>query len=73
MRNRVSGEYFNPSLDLVTSKRRPQVIAPLTAINGVTAAILGLTLHFVTYMAESLRGAIRESTARNERRRSRSA
>ena len=36
----------------------PQVIAPLTAINGVTAAILGLTLHFAAYMAESLRGAI---------------
>ena len=36
----------------------PQVIAPLTAINGVTAAIMGLTLHFSAYMAESIRGAI---------------
>ena len=36
----------------------PQVFAPLTAINGVTAAIMGLTLHFSAYMAESIRGAI---------------
>ena len=36
----------------------PQVVAPLTAINGVTAAIMGLTLHFSAYMAESIRGAI---------------
>jgi putative amino-acid transport system permease protein len=36
----------------------PQVVSFLSAINGVTAAILGLTLHFAAYMAESLRGAI---------------
>ena len=36
----------------------PQVVAPLTAINGITAAIMGLTLHFSAYMAESIRGAI---------------
>jgi putative S-methylcysteine transport system permease protein len=36
----------------------PQVLAPLTGINGVTAAIMGLTLHFSAYMAESIRGAI---------------
>jgi putative S-methylcysteine transport system permease protein len=36
----------------------PQVFAFLTNINGVTAAIMGLTLHFSAYMAESIRGAI---------------
>ena len=30
----------------------------LTAIDGVTAAIMGLTLHFAAYMAEAIRGAI---------------
>lgn len=36
----------------------PQVLAFLTQINGVTAAIMGLTLHFAAYMAESIRAAI---------------
>ncbi|KFB09229.1 amino acid ABC transporter permease [Nitratireductor basaltis] len=36
----------------------PQVMSFLTAINGVTAAIMGLTLHFAAYMAESIRAAI---------------
>lgn len=36
----------------------PQIFSSLTNINGVTAAILGLTLHFSAYMAESIRGAI---------------
>jgi putative amino-acid transport system permease protein len=36
----------------------PQVIAFLAQINGVTAAIMGLTLHFSAYMAESIRAAI---------------
>ena len=36
----------------------PQVLPALTAIDGVTAAVLGLTLHFAAYMAESIRGAI---------------
>lgn len=36
----------------------PQVLSFLTQINGVTAAILGLTLHFSAYMAESIRAAI---------------
>jgi len=36
----------------------PQVLSFLTNINGVTAAIMGLTLHFSAYMAESIRGAI---------------
>lgn len=36
----------------------PQLLAFLTNINGVTAAIIGLTLHFSAYMAESIRGAI---------------
>lgn len=36
----------------------PQVLPFLTQINGVTAAILGLTLHFAAYMAESIRAAI---------------
>ncbi|NYS62554.1 amino acid ABC transporter permease [Vreelandella salicampi] len=36
----------------------PQVLAFLTQINGVTATIMGLTLHFAAYMAESIRAAI---------------
>lgn len=36
----------------------PQVVSFLTQINGVTAAIMGLTLHFSAYMAESIRAAI---------------
>ncbi|MFQ8433101.1 amino acid ABC transporter permease [Amaricoccus sp. W119] len=36
----------------------PQVIAAFRSIDGVTAAVTGLTLHFAAYMAESIRGAI---------------
>src|SRR5687768_2905973 len=36
----------------------PQVFSALTSIDGVTAAIMGLTLHFSAYMAESIRAAI---------------
>jgi putative amino-acid transport system permease protein len=36
----------------------PQVIGALAAISGVTAAVVGLTLHFSAYMAESIRAAI---------------
>lgn len=36
----------------------PQLFSFMTNINGVTAAIIGLTLHFSAYMAESIRGAI---------------
>ncbi|RTR02410.1 amino acid ABC transporter permease [Halomonas nitroreducens] len=36
----------------------PQVLAFLTQINGITATIMGLTLHFAAYMAESIRAAI---------------
>lgn len=36
----------------------PQAVSALTRIDGVTAAMMGLTLHFAAYMAESLRGAI---------------
>lgn len=36
----------------------PQLVSALTAIDGVSAAILGLTLHFSAYMAESIRAAI---------------
>ncbi|WP_157016807.1 amino acid ABC transporter permease [Mesorhizobium xinjiangense] len=36
----------------------PQIVSFLTQINGVTAAIMGLTLHFSAYMAESIRAAI---------------
>ena len=36
----------------------PQVLSFLTNISGVTAAIMGLTLHFSAYMAESIRAAI---------------
>ncbi|WP_282603316.1 amino acid ABC transporter permease [Paracoccus sp. PARArs4] len=36
----------------------PQLLTALEGINGVSAAIFGLTLHFAAYMAESIRGAI---------------
>ena len=36
----------------------PQVLSVLTNIDGVTAAIMGLTLHFSAYMAETIRAAI---------------
>ena len=36
----------------------PQILPILSGINGVTAAIIGLTLHFSAYMAESIRAAI---------------
>ena len=36
----------------------PQMLSFLTSINGVTAAIFGLTMHFSAYMAESIRAAI---------------
>lgn len=36
----------------------PQILSFLTQIDGVTAAIMGLTLHFSAYMAESIRAAI---------------
>ncbi|SFT11734.1 amino acid ABC transporter membrane protein, PAAT family [Sulfitobacter marinus] len=36
----------------------PQVLSFLTNIDGVTATIMGLTLHFSAYMAESIRAAI---------------
>mgnify|MGYP003853369627 CR=1 FL=1 len=36
----------------------PQIMAFLTSINGITATIMGLTLHFSAYMAESIRAAI---------------
>jgi putative S-methylcysteine transport system permease protein len=36
----------------------PQIMPFLTQINGVTAAIMGLTLHFSAHMAESIRAAI---------------
>ncbi|WP_340161103.1 amino acid ABC transporter permease [uncultured Hoeflea sp.] len=36
----------------------PQLVSFLSQINGVTAAIMGLTLHFSAYMAESIRAAI---------------
>lgn len=36
----------------------PQLISALISITGVTAAVLGLTLHFSAYMAESIRAAI---------------
>ncbi|MBB3232685.1 MULTISPECIES: amino acid ABC transporter permease [Halomonas] len=36
----------------------PQVLAFLTQIDGITATIMGLTLHFAAYMAESIRAAI---------------
>lgn len=36
----------------------PQVMPFLTGMTGVQAAIIGLTLHFSAYMAESIRAAI---------------
>ena len=36
----------------------PQLLPTLSKIDGVTAAIIGLTLHFSAYMAESIRAAI---------------
>jgi len=36
----------------------PQLFSVLTVIDGVTATIMGLTLHFSAYMAESIRAAI---------------
>lgn len=36
----------------------PQLLPSLANIDGVSAAILGLTLHFSAYMAESIRAAI---------------
>ncbi|TBW57949.1 amino acid ABC transporter permease [Marinobacter halodurans] len=36
----------------------PQLMSSLTAINGITATIMGLTMHFSAYMAESIRAAI---------------
>lgn len=36
----------------------PQVIGAFRSIDGVTAAVAGLTLHFAAYMAESIRAAI---------------
>jgi putative amino-acid transport system permease protein len=36
----------------------PQIFPALTAIGGITAAVMGLTLHFAAYMAEAIRGAI---------------
>ena len=36
----------------------PQLLPAARSIDGVTAAVIGLTLHFSAYMAESIRGAI---------------
>lgn len=36
----------------------PQLFPAMTSIDGITAAVIGLTLHFSAYMAESIRGAI---------------
>jgi putative amino-acid transport system permease protein len=36
----------------------PQILPVLAGINGVTATIMGLMLHFSAYMAESIRAAI---------------
>ena len=36
----------------------PQILPVLAGINGVTATIIGLTLHYSAYMAESIRAAI---------------
>ncbi|RKR07583.1 amino acid ABC transporter membrane protein (PAAT family) [Kushneria sinocarnis] len=36
----------------------PQIFSFLVSINGITATIMGLTLHFSAYMAESIRAAI---------------
>ena len=36
----------------------PQLFSALTVIDGITATIMGLTMHFAAYMAESIRAAI---------------
>ncbi|OEY66038.1 amino acid ABC transporter permease [Marinobacter sp. X15-166B] len=36
----------------------PQLFSALTVIDGITATVMGLTLHFSAYMAESIRAAI---------------
>lgn len=36
----------------------PQILAPLRAINGLTAAVVGLALNAAAYMAESIRAAL---------------
>ncbi|XKH02570.1 amino acid ABC transporter permease [Marinobacter nauticus] len=36
----------------------PQLVSALTVIDGITATIMGLTMHFAAYMAESIRAAI---------------
>ncbi|QSP95680.1 amino acid ABC transporter permease [Marinobacter salinisoli] len=36
----------------------PQLFSSLTVIDGITATIMGLTMHFAAYMAESIRAAI---------------
>lgn len=36
----------------------PQLVVAFRSIDGVTAAVTGLTLHFAAYMAESIRGSI---------------
>lgn len=36
----------------------PQMLTFMTSIDGITAAVFGLMLHFSAYMAESIRGAI---------------
>lgn len=36
----------------------PQLMSALTVIDGVTATIMGLVMHFSAYMAESIRAAI---------------
>jgi putative amino-acid transport system permease protein len=36
----------------------PQILPAFSAINGIQAAVAGLTLHFSAYMAESIRAAI---------------
>ncbi|MFB2532725.1 amino acid ABC transporter permease [Paracoccus sp. p4-l81] len=36
----------------------PQLFPALTGLDGITAAVIGLTLHFSAYMAESIRAAI---------------
>ena len=36
----------------------PQLFSALTVIDGVTATVMGLTMHFSAYMAESIRAAI---------------
>lgn len=36
----------------------PQLVSAATVIDGITATIMGLTMHFSAYMAESIRAAI---------------